>query len=59
MQVLKDANFVLSQPTELVVGVLKVQVCQLHLVDKFFTHLRIDRDVDELSFVGDLSVVEV
>ena len=55
--VTKYLEFVLRQRAKLEVGVLQVQICQLHLVDDLFAHLRTDRYPDHVSFFLDFLVL--
>ena len=57
--IFKNLSVILCKRTELVVSVLEAQICQLHLVDHFLTHLRVDWDVDKLSLLSHLFIVLV
>lgn len=57
--VTKNPDLILSQPTELVIGVLELQISQLDFIDDIFSHLGIDRYVNELCLLGDFGLVEI
>ena len=56
MPIHKNGPVILSQLTELVVGVLQSQVSQLHLVDNLFAYLWIHGLVDKLLLLGNFLV---
>ena len=47
----KDPDLILCQPTELVIGVLELQISQLDFVDDILSHLGIDRYVNEFCLL--------
>ena len=51
----ENLELVFGQLAELIVLVLQFQLCQLHLVDDFFTHLRVDWNPFDAGFLFDLS----